>query len=438
MEKLRFSQHKNGAHYLLLSHSRYFCQTLMPNTSSNFSNELICLSHLRWNFVFQRPQHLMTRAANGRRVFFVEEPIFEKREGRSLKVEQSPEGVYVVQPHLPEGLSHDETVQMQMHAIDDLFSEWNVQDYVLWYYTPMALSFTRHLNPSATIYDCMDELSLFKNAPKELIDNEKELLSIADQVFTGGQSLYEAKRDRHPNVHAFPSSIDFHHFAHARKISRGHHADPEDQTNISHPRIGYCGVIDERIDYNLIAGMATARPDWQIVLVGPIVKVDPEALPKAANIHYLGQKDYKQLPHYMAGWDVAMMPFAKNDATKFISPTKTPEYLAAGRPVVSTSIRDVVRPYGDQQLVEIADTVDEFIRAAARCGMDEGALPVDWLQRVDAFLSQNSWDKTWDDMAKLVHKSLESTPSESIISNSETDFLARNNANAPAFSAQVA
>jgi UDP-galactopyranose mutase len=408
----------------------------MPNTSTNFSNDLICLSHLRWNFVFQRPQHLMTRAAKERRVFFVEEPIFESRSDRWVDVQQSADGVYVVQPHLPQNLPHDEAVQMQMHAIDDLFSEWNVKDYVLWYYTPMALSFTRHLEPSAVIYDCMDELSLFKNAPKELIDNEKELLKAANLVFTGGQSLYEAKRDRHPNVHAFPSSIDFHHFSHARKISKAQHPDPEDQTNIPHPRIGYCGVIDERLDYDLIGGMANARPDWQIILIGPIVKVDPESLPKGENIHYLGQKDYKELPHYMAGWDVAMMPFAKNDATKFISPTKTPEYLAAGRPVVSTSIRDVVRPYGDQNLVEIADTIDEFIRAAARAGMDEGALPIDWLQRVDTFLAQNSWDKTWEGMAKLISKAV-AGESSSENSSGESDFLASNNKNAPAFSAQV-
>jgi UDP-galactopyranose mutase len=297
---------------LLLSLVRFLLEKIMSNTSSNFSNDLVCLSHLRWNFVFQRPQHLMTRAAKERRVFFVEEPIFESRSDRSVDVQQSAEGVYVVQPHLPQGLPHDEAVQMQMHAIDDLFSERNVKDYVLWYYTPMARSFTRHLEPAAIIYDCMDELSLFKNAPKELLDNEKELLSVASLVFTGGQSLYEAKRDRHPSVHAFPSSIDFHHFSHARKISKAQHPDPEDQANIPHPRIGYAGVIDERLDYDLIAGVAKARPDWQIVLVGPVVKVDPEALPKAANIHYLGQKDYKELPHYMAGWDVAMMPFAKN------------------------------------------------------------------------------------------------------------------------------
>jgi UDP-galactopyranose mutase len=401
--------------------------------------DLICLSHLRWNFVFQRPQHLLSRAAaNHERVFFFEEPIFGKNSTPKLEVRKSAEGVMVVEPHIPEGMQHNEAVQAQRQLLDDLLSEWNIQNYILWYYTPMALSFSRHLDPSLTIYDCMDELSLFKNAPKELLDNESELLQIADLVFTGGQSLYEAKKDRNPNVFAFPSSIDFTHFAQARKISKHDHSDPEDQAAIPHPRMGYCGVIDERIDFDLVSKAATARPDWQFVFVGPVVKIDPASLPKQPNIHYLGQKDYKELPQYLAGWDVAMMPFAINDSTKFISPTKTPEYLASGKPVVSTAIRDVVRPYGEQGLVEIASTLDEFIRAAARCGMDEGALPIDWLTRVDTFLGQTSWQKTWEEMSKLMARAIEEKTEASTEMAMERDFLSDSNTNQPAFSPEVA
>jgi UDP-galactopyranose mutase len=197
-------------------------------------------------------------------------------------------------------------------------------------------------------------------------------------------------------------------------------------------------VIDERIDFELISKAANARPDWQFVFVGPVVKIDPASLPKQPNIHYLGQKDYKELPQYLAGWDVAMMPFAINDSTKFISPTKTPEYLAAGRPVVSTAIRDVVRPYGEQGLVEIASTLDEFIRAAARCGMDEGALPIDWLKRVDTFLAQTSWQKTWDEMSKRMAEIMEEKTAASSEMVEETGFLSSNNLSDASFSAEVA
>jgi UDP-galactopyranose mutase len=270
-----------------------------------------------------------------------------------------------------------------------------VAEYVLWYYTPMALGFSHGLEPSAVVYDCMDELSLFRGAPPSLLDRERRLLELADLVFTGGQSLYEAKRDRHPDAHAFPSSIDAAHFAQARAISD----DPADQAAIPRPRLGFFGVIDERFDMELLDGVAAARPDWQMVMIGPVVKVDPESLPRRANIHYLGMKSYQELPAYLAGWDVALLLFARNESTRFISPTKTPEYLAAGRPVVSTSIRDVVRPYGEQGLVRIADTVEAFTAAA------EAAMKEDTAARtpeVDAFLAQTSWDQTWSRMNELI------------------------------------
>jgi UDP-galactopyranose mutase len=264
--------------------------------TKNQSYDIVCLSHLRWDFVFQRPQHLMTRAAKNARVFFFEEPIFEDIQERKLEISERPGNVFVARVHLPNGMPHDQVVQAQMHAIDDALSQRAVENYVLWYYTPMALSYSRHLEPQAIVYDCMDELSMFKNAPKELVDNEKELFRIADLVFTGGQSLYEAKREQHPSVHAFPSSIEFDHFCQARKLAKSAHAEPGDQAGIPHPRMGFAGVIDERLDIVLLDEVAKARPDWHLVLLGPVVKIDHDSLPKRPNIHYLGQKDYKDLP----------------------------------------------------------------------------------------------------------------------------------------------
>jgi len=277
-----------------------------------------------------------------------------------------------------------------------LFLDHAIDEYVFWYYTPMALNFTSHFTPKASVYDCMDELSAFKGASTSLPQLEKELFGRVDLVFTGGQSLYEAKRNQHRAVYAFPSSIDAKHFGKARnKI-----ADPEDQANIPHPRLGFFGVIDERFDRELLDQVASRRPDWNFVIVGPIVKIDPETLPKHANIHYLGAKKYDELPAYLAGWDIALLLFARNDSTRFISPTKTPEYLAAGKPVISTSIRDVVRPYGEMKLVEIADTPDEFIYAAEK--ILSRSNDAEWLARVDAFLANISWDKTWKQMSDLI------------------------------------
>lgn len=358
--------------------------------------DLVCFSHLRWDFVYQRPQHLLSRFANHRRVFYIEEPIFANSSMR-LEVRETSDDVFVVVPQLPDGLHSEIAITAVMREmVYKLFLDHAIDNYVFWYYTPMALRFTSSFSPVATVYDCMDELSAFKNAPETLPAFEKDLFRRSDLVFTGGQSLYEAKRNQHRAVYAFPSSIDASHFGKARNTK----TDPSDQVGIPHPRLGFFGVIDERFDRELLDQVATRRPDWHFVIVGPVVKIDPETLPKHPNIHYLGAKKYDELPAYLAGWDIALLLFARNDSTRYISPTKTPEYLAAGKPVVSTSIRDVVRPYGELKLVEIADTPDEFIYAAEK--ILSGSNDAEWLARVDAFLGNVSWDKTWKQMSDLI------------------------------------
>jgi UDP-galactopyranose mutase len=356
--------------------------------------DLICFSHLRWNFVFQRPQHLMTRCAADRRVYFVEEPEFHAGIAPTLLFE-TVGSVKVVVPQLPERVSAGDGDRAQRRLLEQLIRDERISEYLLWYYTPMALAFTDHLSPLAVVYDCMDELSAFRGAPSVLKFREADLLRRAGLVLTGGQSLYEAKRHQHRNIHPFPSSVDVDHFAQARRIS----SDPADQAPIPHPRLGFFGVIDERMDVALVDSVAAARPDWHIVMLGPIVKIDPNTLPRRPNIHYLGPKSYAELPHYVAGWDVALLPFARNEATRFISPTKTPEYMAAGKPVVSTSIRDVVRPYGQQGLVRIADDTPAFVRACLAAMAENGAKRI---TQADAFLRQTSWDGTWRRIRLLV------------------------------------
>jgi UDP-galactopyranose mutase len=247
----------------------------------------------------------------------------------------------------------------------------------------------------------MDELANFRFAPPELLSLERELLATADVVFTGGYSLYEAKKDRHPNIHPFPSSVDRPHFARARAID----CEPDDQAQVKTPRFGFYGVVDERMDLELLAALADAHPEWSLMIVGPVVKIDPADLPQRANIHYLGGKTYEALPAYLGGWDVALMPFAINESTKFISPTKTPEYLAGGRPVVSTPITDVIRHYGDMEGVFIAGGAEAFVKACEQAlelarGSDE------WLREVDAKLANLSWDTTYARMAGLVREAI--------------------------------
>ena len=374
-----------------------------PSAPDPNRTTLFCFSHLRWDFVFQRPQHLMSRFARDMAVIYWEEPIeIGRKETPFLKVREASgfPNVRVATPHLPAGLS-DERQEAALKRLLDAHAMICPPPLVAWYYTPMMLPFSRHLDASAVVYDCMDELSKFRFAPETLLDLEAELLESADVVFTGGSSLYEAKKNRHGNVHCFPSSVDRDHFAQARTSQD----DPQDQAGIPRPRFGFYGVIDERFDIGLLRQIADMRPNWSFVMVGPVVKIGEDELPRAANIHYLGSKTYDQLPAYLGGWDVALMPFAMNESTQFISPTKTPEYLAGGKPVVTSPVKDVVRHYGHLEGVQIACDAESFVRACEKALVlargDE-----EWLAEADVMLSATSWDTTQARMAGLIAEAL--------------------------------
>ncbi len=372
---------------------------MITDLTARRPEDLVCFSHLRWGFVFQRPQHLMSRFATRRRVFFVEEAIREDRVEPALRFRICEKTkVNVVTPVIPTNASPKDATKMMARLVRELFRRKKIADHFAWFYTPMTLDYCGKVKAKVAVYDCMDELSLFRHAPPQLAENEKKLFGLCDLVFTGGISLYEAKRNRHGRVYPFPSSVDCAHFAQARQLAD----TASDQRDLPRPRLGYAGVIDERIDLDLIREVAQRRPDWQIVMIGPVVKIDPATLPRLDNIHWLGIKDYSELPEYFAGWDLAMMPFAMNDSTRFISPTKTPEYLAAGLPVVSTPVRDVVRQYGDIGLVRIAEGTDEFL-AQAEQALTFG-MTMKWRERADEFLSMLSWDSTWESMNSLIEE----------------------------------
>jgi UDP-galactopyranose mutase len=361
-------------------------------------DDVLCFSHLRWGFVYQRPNHLMSRCARERRVFFVEEPVFDAGPARVV-IDAIEKNVSLVVPHLPNGISSGEAASRQRQMIDDLRVRLAIRSPLAWFYTPMAFGLAQNLDAKLVVYDCMDELSGFKGAPPDIKRRERELFARADIVFTGGHSLYEAKRAYHANVHAFPSSVDAAHFAAARA---GDLPEPADQRDLPRPRVGYFGVVDERMDLALLASLADDDPKRSIVIVGPMAKIDPATLPRRPNLHYLGPKTYEDLPAYLSGWDVAIMPFAMNDATRFISPTKTLEYLAAGRPVVSTPIRDVVSPFGELGLVRVGSGASFAAHVAAalrEVGTPAGARRVD---AADAWLASTSWDRTWDAMHGLL------------------------------------
>jgi len=366
---------------------------------------IICFSHLRWDFVFQRPQHLLTRFSRSFRVFFIEEPVFDATGADYYSYHNRGENIQVVVPHLSHGKDASENIIKLKALLANFMENKNLADYAFWYYTPMALEFSRKYLPELVIYDCMDELSAFKFAPEELKTLEKELLKKADIVFTGGQSLYEAKKNQHANMYAFPSSIEKEHFEKARQIKKA-------DTPNSEPTLGFYGVIDERFDIDLIREIANNRPGWKIQLVGPVVKIDPATLPKNSNIDYLGSRNYQDLPEIIAQWDIALIPFLLNESTRFISPTKTPEYLAAGLPVISTPIRDVVNPYGKYKLVSIGASGQDFIAAADEILADKAKEK--WLSKVDAFLAQNSWDKTCSNMIRLINETIENRALTSI------------------------
>ncbi|MDO9639885.1 MAG: glycosyltransferase [Pseudotabrizicola sp.] len=351
---------------------------------------IVCFSHLRWGFVHQRPQHVLSHAARTDRVFFIEEPIAAPGES-TFRMQVAASGVMVLTPCIDPAADQ---VLEQQKLVADLHRSLKGDVVTHWFYTPMALRFVQDQPCHLCVYDCMDELSAFRFAPPELKALERALLDRADLVFTGGRSLFEAKRAQHPDVHCFPSSVDTDHFARARQQL----TDPGDQAGLAQPRIGFAGVIDERIDLDLIATAAAAMPEVQFVMLGPTAKIDPATLPRAANIHWLGCKDYADLPAYMANWQAAWMPFALNDATRFISPTKTPEYLAAGLPVASTAVADVVASYGRQGLVTITDaaTVATDLRACL------SPATADWSQAVDRALRQMSWARTWRSMQALM------------------------------------
>lgn len=365
------------------------------------SLDMVCFSHLRWNFVYHRPQHLLTRFAKCMRVFYIEEPVFHASSDR-YDITLTPENITIVVPHL-EGDYKQFNVMERLHTLlQELFAEEKINSYIFWYCNPEAICFTEQFSPHLVVYDCLDELAAFSPLPNAVHECENTLLKSADLVFTSGQSLFESKKKLHNNIHVFPNSVDKKHFEAARSIK----FDPPDQDAIPHPRIGFFGTLDERFDINLLTKIGQLKPSWHFVIIGPVVRIDPTTLPHMSNIHYLGQKRYEELPHYIAGWDLATILYVHDEKTRHANPTKTEEYLCAGKPVISTPINDVIRYYGNTELVRIAGTAEEFIRVAESQLKLEDKDISEWIMRVDSQLLHHSWNKTWSEMMSIMGTAL--------------------------------
>ena len=355
---------------------------------------LICFSHLRWGWVWQRPQHLLTRFARDFDVYVVEEPeVEETRTTFALRVERRDQ-VVILTPLFPASSTRaygfgDENNRIISALLVPFFRKHGllgagVSDAIVWYYTPMALGAEPDgLEPALVIYDVMDELANFLGAPAALRERERSLLNRADLVFTGGPSLYESRKGRHKRVSCFPSGVDAAHFA-----------SPDRSTDLDHlpgPIVGFYGVIDERVDLGLLAGIAELRPEWSFAMIGPVTKIDPDDLPKSPNIFYLGKREYAELPGCLACFDAAILPFARNQATRFISPTKTLEYLSAKKPVVSTPIQDVLDLYGS--VVECAERPVDFVAAIERLWSEPAARQQARQEASRLLVAEHLWDE---------------------------------------------
>jgi len=357
----------------------------LPSNIKKASYDLIVFSHLRWAFVYQRPQHIISRLSKEYSVLFVEEPISHSEpEKMGFELEEISAQLHVLRPKV-------EFIHEISEVLRNLLSNKSIP--IGWFYSAAFSVLIPEFQFQTIVYDCMDELSLFKGAPKELITQEKYLMSQADVVFTGGRALYESKCDYHPNVHCFPSSVDREHFERANTEI----FIPDDIKAIAKPIVGYFGVIDERIDLALLQKTAQAKSNVSFVMIGPLAKIGEEDLPRETNIHYLGMKGYDELPNYLKTFDIAMMPFALNDATKYISPTKTLEYMVAGVPIISTAIKDVVRHYEDcVYIIKTAEDFSEAIEQILYNKTDERE------KKFEEILDKTSWDLTVEKMKKLI------------------------------------
>ena len=372
---------------------------------------LVVFASMRWAFVYQRPQQLLSRLARHFRVLYVEEPRREDGPAR-LECSSPAPNVTVLTPLTPVDASgfHDDQIALLAPLLSEYLRANGVTDCIAWFYAPMALPLITQLHPRAVIYDCMDDVAGARDAPRQLRQRESALLKVAGLVLTAGPALFDVKRRLHANVHCLPSAVDVRLFA-PSALDPGCAAAREArrlQQDLRSPRLGFYGVIDERIDTGLLAQLAHARPQWDFVMVGPIARIDPRSLPRHPNLHWLGLQPYALLPYLLAGWDVCLVPFALNDSTRFINPTKTLEYMAAEKPVVSTALADVVALHGE--VVRVAYDTEGFVQACEDALNESGEARRRRLSEALSEVFRISWAASADTALRLIEQELRKLP----------------------------
>ncbi len=370
-------------------------------TNSSKKPLLLCLAHLGWDYVWQRPQHILSRLAAHYRVIYVNEPRLVNPVDDEYPADDQPYLQQVGQtagltawqpiyPHRPEVLAQWRETYLRL--VQTLLPPAGPPP-ILWFYTPTPYYFLEHIPAGLVVYDIMDNLAGFKGAASDLPEREAKVLAAADMVFTGGRSLYRKHQHAHPHLHLFSSGVEPEHFAQALQPHTPTAPEiAELCANGSSPQaiLGYYGVIDERIDLHLLHTLAAENPHWAVVMVGPVTKIDPGQLPRLPNLHYPGMQPYERLPHFLKGFDVCLMPFALNQATHTISPTKALEYMAAHKPIVSTPIPDVVANWGE--VVHIATDPAEFTTAVSIALAEPPARRAARMRLEKELLARNTWD----------------------------------------------
>lgn len=351
----------------------------------NVPNAFVAGLHLRWDGVRQRPQHILSRIAKHVPVVVIEEPQ-QGNTDRDDVLRYDSDNITAIRPLRRRGWSPP---FVDVRAIATARALVGDGPAGVWLYTPMMLELADAFDAAPLVYDCMDELAAFDFAPAGMAERDLRLVERADMVFTGGRSLYERRKSAGDKVRAYPSGVEFERF----RADVAPHPLPAE---LRSPVFCYAGVIDERIDVECIVALADAFPQGNIVMIGPVVKIDARTLPQRTNVHFTGAQPYASLPSFLAGCDVAIMPFARNRATENISPTKTLEYFAASRPVVSTRVADVVAAYGD--IVYLADGPQAFVQAARSALAGD---PVR-IERGLAAAREQTWDaiagRMWNDL----------------------------------------
>jgi hypothetical protein len=310
---------------------------------------LMVFSHMAWNPGQGRTPQLMAALAGRWQILFVEAPRHAagaaRLESRAIRAGLT---VLTLTTPAPAAGFHDDAQAFGVTLLREELAGRRLKIDIAWLDTPMAWPLAQALGIACLAYDCLEGPPASLQFDAALLhQRESALMRTAALMVAAGPSLFNAHRHRHANLHCVCSAVHAEHFSPASleltsaRARRGHVL----QSSLARPRLGYFGSIDERLDLDLLAALADRQPGWAFVMVGSVAGIAAERLPQRRNIHWLGEQDDALLPYLLAGWDLALMPYVVSEATRFLMPSQTLEYMAGYQPIVSTPVRDVQALY---------------------------------------------------------------------------------------------